>query len=709
MNKLLSTFLSLCFLINLGYAQLKELDFDQLWGRKNSITQDIPTIRGWADNDHYIILDPSDRKQYKVNVKNGNKELYIPKPSTDIQVYSKENDIYIQYGQEDPKRLTHTAEELEENPTLSPDNNFVAYTQKGNLYILEVTSGKINQVTFDGTDVIYNGWSSWVYYEEILGRPTRYKAFWWSPDSKKIAFMRFDDTQVPMFPIYVSTGKHGYLEETRYPKAGDENPKVKIGFVDIDKINEEIVWADFDMNEDQYFGQPYWAYDSQTIMVQWMNRDQTDLIFYEVNPESGQKKQIYSEHQDSWINLDHDERITYLSDNKHYILKSDQTGWAHYYLYKLDGTLVNPLTTGAWQVSKIQHIDEKEKTLYFTARKENSTRHDLYRVDFSGKGLKRLSFGDYSHQISFSPDGKHFITTYSNIKTPTQIALLDNKGKVVKEIANSKSADFDQYNIGKTELVYVTSDDGQYQLPLVITYPINFDESKEYPVIMSIYGGPDAGTVYDTWKGTYNQFWAKEGIIQIAADHRASGHFGKEGVALMHQKLGHWEMIDYETIARWMKEKPYVKKDKLLITGHSYGGYITCLALTKSSDYFDYGIAGAPVTSWELYDTHYTERFMDRPQDNPKGYADGSVLNYVDGYKGVLRIMHGDMDDNVHMQNTMQLVDALTDRKKHFELMIYPGSRHGFDAKKNGYDFGERVRFYYQYLLERPVPADFGN
>src|SRR5690606_29448677 len=307
-----------------------------------------------------------------------------------------------------------------------------------------------------------------------------------------------------------------------------------------------------------YFGQPYWSFNSNTIMVQWMNRDQSNLKFYEVNPADGSKKEIYDEKQPSWINLDHDERITYLADNKHYILKSDKTGWAHYYLYTLNGTLVNPITSGDWQVSALQYIDERNKAVYFTARKENSATVDLYRVDYSGKNLKRLTFGDYTHQVKVSPDGKYFITTYSNVNTPTKVALLDNNGKVVKELADSKSSEFAAYNIGKTEYFTIKSDDGKYDLPVIITYPVNFDENKEYPVVMSIYGGPDAGTVRNTWKGTANQFWAQEGIVQIACDHRASGHFGKQGVALMHRNLGNWEMVDYITVAKWLKAKPWV-------------------------------------------------------------------------------------------------------------------------------------------------------
>ncbi|MEJ5056323.1 S9 family peptidase [Sphingobacterium sp. MYb382] len=705
MRKIILSSLFGLLLLSTAQGQTKSLSFPQAWGREYSVTKPINRIKGWADANHYIESDAKDGRDYSVHVKTGQRALYTPAAKADVGVFVKDKDIFIQYGKGDAKRLTNSPEVEEKNPTLSPDGSYVAFTRQNDLYAVHVADGKEVRYTNDGTDVIYNGWSSWVYFEEILGRPTNYKAFWWSPDSKQLAFMRFDDTKVPMFPIYVSKGQHGYLEETRYPKAGDANPEVKVGFVKAE--GSPVVWADFNEKMDQYFGQPYWSFDSKSIMVQWMNRDQNNLKFYTVNPISGQKSEIYDEQQPSWINLDHDERITYLADNKHYILKSDKSGWAHYYLYTLSGTLVNPITTGDWQVQSLQYIDEKNKVVYFTARKENSATVDLYRVDYTGKNFKRLTFGDYTHNVQVSPDGKYFITNYSNVSTPNKVALLDQDGKIVKELSDSRATDFADYKIGKTEYFTIKSDDGKFDLPVIITYPVDFDVNKVYPVVMSIYGGPDAGTVKNTWKGTANQFWAQEGVIQVSCDHRASGHFGKQGVALMHRNLGHWELIDYITVVKWLKAKSWVAPHKLLITGHSYGGYMTCLALTKGADYFDFGIAGAPVTSWELYDTHYTERWMDTPQDNPEGYKAGSVLTYANQYKGVLRIMHGDLDDNVHLQNTTQLVDALTDRNVPFELMIYPGSRHGFDRSKSAYDFKERVRFYYQYLLEKPVPKAF--
>jgi dipeptidyl-peptidase-4 len=685
-----------------GQAQLKKLNQQQIFAGKPSLTNPLSVITGWSDDSHYIEMNVQDRKLYAIDIKSGAKSPYTPPPVSNVNVSVDQNDIYIKYGKDEPKRLTNNKDE-EKNPVLSPDGKYIAFTRNNDLFAVDTESGKEIRYTNDATDVIYNGWSSWVYYEEILGRPTNYRAFWWAPDSKHIAFMRFDDTKVPMFPIYGSTGQHGYVEKTRYPKAGDPNPEVKVGFVKT--TGGPIVWADFDEKNDQYFGTPFWSYDSSNLMVQWMNRGQDNLKFYSVNPITGAKKEIYDEKQSSWISLDDSDRIEYLKDKKHYILQSDKTGWAHFYLYTLDGKLINPITSGKWQINNLVHVDEKNKVIYFMARKEASTRTDLYRVDYSGKNLKRLTFGDYTHQVQMSPAGTYFITTYSNVSTPQKRTLLDNTGKVIKELGDSKAADFDQYVFGRTEMITIPTDDG-YNLPAVITYPTNFDQNKKYPVVMSIYGGPNAGTVSNTWKGVANQWWANEGIIQIAVDHRASGQFGKAGVALMHRNLGKWEMKDYTTAARWLKAKPFVDNKKLLITGHSYGGYMTCMALTMGADDFDFGYAGAPVTSWELYDTHYTERYMDTPKENPEGYKNGSVLTYVNNYKGLLRIMHGDMDDNVHMQNTIQLIDKLQNANKHFELMIYPGGRHGWGGIKTPHDRVERIRFYYQNLLNKPVPEE---
>jgi dipeptidyl-peptidase-4 len=274
-----------------------------------------------------------------------------------------------------------------------------------------------------------------------------------------------------------------------------------------------------------------------------------------------------------------------------------------------------------------------------------------------------------------------------------------------------KGPDFDKYQLAQTKLTTVKSSDGAFDLPVSITYPLNFDSTKKYPVWITIYGGPDAGTVFDRWKpsGGLTQWWAQEGIIQVSMDNRSSGHFGKKGMNYIYKQLGKWEIEDYTTCAKWIRSQPWADATKIGISGGSFGGYISCMALTYGADVFTHGIANYSVTDWKLYDTHYTERFMNKPQDNPEGYKNTAVLTYVNRYKGLLRIVHGTTDDNVHMQNSLQLINALEDRGKHFELMMYPDQRHGIQGGKSYHNFMETCRFIYENMLNKPLPREFSE
>lgn len=712
-------------------AQQKQISNSDLLANKlpKNLYNNLPTILKWIDDEHVILYQKLDKdtvaKNYILDIKTGtftetmmgaktingvefrNSGL-VNKPSVSpfgksVMVWDKDL-FYSNNGME--TRLTNDQGE-EKNPTFSPDSNYIGYSKNNNLYSYDLRTKKEVQLTSDGAGTILNGYASWLYYEEIFGRSTHYRAFWWSPDSKILAYMHFDESKVPIFPIYVSEGQHGYIEETRYPLAGDKNPEVKIGMVSPDGGN--TIWADFNAKDDQYFGWCTWKPDNQALLVYWMNRGQNNLKIFAVNTTDGSKKEWYNETQQTWIDLEDrvGGRVNFLKNDKGVIIQSDKSGWNHLYLYNTDGLFRNAITSGKFTVTSIGLIDEKNEIIYFTAQgRENTARTDLYRVKFNGSDIKRLTFGEYNHaKISLSPGGKYFITTYSNTATPTRMSLVDNNGKLIRELGDMKGAETGQYALAKTELIRIKSEDGLYDLPALVTWPATMDPNKKYPLLLSIYGGPNAGTVTDSWYWSANrQFYANEGLIQVSFDHRASGHFGKEGMNYLYHNLGFWEMADYTTMAKWFIRNRQADPAKIAITGFSYGGYMSAYALTYGADVFTHGMAGGSVVDWRLYDTHYTERYMGTPQNNPDGYKSSSVLTYTDRYKGVLQIVHGTSDDNVHMQNSMQLVSALQDKGKDFEFMLYPGGRHGWGGAKGIHFNNLKTKFIYKYLLEKQAP-----
>lgn len=708
MTKKIFTLLCLFFSI-ISIAQKKELTADQYFKNNfKGIIQPLPVFNMWVDDDQFVYT--KDGKKYLYNCKS-NKEMEYMEPTVNKgsiklspMVVAKSNNLYVRKNTEDIQITFDEAKE--QNPIVSPDGNYVAYTKNNNLYTTDLNTKKETQLTNDGSDVILNGYLSWVYMEEIIGRASNYKGFWWSPDSKQIAYFRSDDTNVPTFTITDAQGQHGLVEVQRYPKSGDKNPEVKIGFVA--PTGGNTTWADFNAKDDQYFGQPNWRLDGKGLWVNWMNRGNDHLIVYEVNAQDGSKKEIYVEKQKTWIDLDDNDRIQFLGNGKGFLMLSDKTGWKHVYLHDMNGKLINPITQGNFTVLNIDKIDEKNQILYFTARsKENTARRDYYSVKMNGKDLKRLTFGDFNHQVSISPNGKNLITTYSNATNPSTLAVVNTKNVKPLVLGTATGSDFNNYNLAKTEVVRVKSDDGKYDMPLKITWPTNFDKTKKYPVLISIYGGPDAGTVWDTWSLNGTQQWyAKEGLIQVAMDHRASGHFGKEGVNYMHRNLGYWEMVDYKTMVKWLIDNAAVDPTRVCITGFSYGGYMSCYALTHSADVFTHAMAGGSVIEWSLYDSHYTEKLMDTPTENPEGYKTSSVLTYADKYKGVLQLVHGVIDDNVHLQNSMQLLSKIQDLKKDVEFMSYSGGRHGWGGAKGLHFQNLKTKFIYKYLLQKEIPKE---
>ena len=670
------------------------------------------------------------------------------------------------------------------NLTYSPDSTKIAFTRNNDLYVVDIASGVETRLTFDGTELILNGYASWVYYEEILGRSSNYRAFWWSPDSRKIGFYRFDNTEVPVFPIYSAYGKDyaghisyplpsppgspspkvtnlglgGSLSETRYPKCGQTNPQVRIGVVDLegrflaDAQNDnkgaqnEICWADFDQTEDQYFGIPFWGPDSKEFFIARMPRLQNTIDLYAVNVADGSKRIVYHETYKTWLNWFNG---VVFSEKGLYMAREFETGWQQIYFLSYDGSQFRRLTSGTnWSIS-IVRVDEKKGDVYFTAKRDATVRQALYKVDSKGV-ITALTDPAYNVVgVRFSPDGKHFIASYSNVTTPTRVAFFQNTGGIVSlghggeiakanltgpivqklkvgkyglqglVVANAAKADYNPSKYALGQLVHMTTPDG-FVLPGMIVYPKGFDPSVKYPVHVDIYGGPNTPVVRDRWSepNKNTQWWSDNGIIQIWVDPRAGGHNGRAGLDMIYKQLTVNEVKDFCSWGEWLQSQPFVKADKIGVEGFSFGGTMTAMLVMRASDKFHYGIAGGGVYDWALYDSHYTERYMDTPQNNPEGYEVSKVLNYVTEYpveygskssnaseiqngrdEVMLKLTHGTGDDNVHHQNTLQLVDELHKAKKKFEFMIYPDGMHGYYDYQGAHFLLANRDFWLQYLF----------
>ena len=579
------------------------------------------------------------------------------------------------------------------NLTYSPDSTRLAFTRANDLWVVDIASGAEKRLTWDGTETIMNGYASWVYYEEIFGRPSKYRAFWWSPDSQTLAFYRFDDTQVPMFPIYSPFGQDGTLRRTHYPKAGERNPEVRIGFAKV--ADGSITWADFNPEEDQYFGTPFWSTDSRTFFVAREPRIQNTLDLYAVSPADGGKRAIYHEQVPTWLDWMEDMLFT---DKGLYMVRSFETGWQQIYFLSYDGATLKRLTDGPnWRISLLRA--EKDGTVYFLAERDSHVRKALYKVSPKGVITALTDTAMNVASAQFAPDGKHFITLASNLRTPWEVRLHDLKGHSTLVGAQSGEA----YG----ELVSITVDG--LELPGVIYYPDNFDPAKKYPVHVDIYGGPDTPLVHDSWVAPARYKWYREnGIIQLIADCRAAGHNGRAGTDAIYKHLNTIEVSDFIEWAKWLQSLPYVKGDKIGVEGFSFGGTMTTALVATASDYYHYGIAGGGVYEWALYDTHYTERFMSTPQDNPDGYRESAVLKLVKSYpvkvgqadgSVMLKLTHGTGDDNVHFQNTLQLIDVLHQMNADFELMIYPDGMHGYRGYQGRHFQEANYDFWKRYLL----------
>ena len=588
------------------------------------------------------------------------------------------------------------------NVTPSPDGTKEAFTRDNDLWIRSLPDSTETRLTFDGSELILNGYASWVYYEEIFGRPSRYRAFWWSPDSQRLGFYRFDNSAVPMFPIYSPFGQDGTLHQTRYPKAGEPNPSVRIGIIEA-RAGAEPVWGDFDDSPEQYFGTPFWGADSQELYVSREPRRQSVLDLYAVSVHDGSRRPVYhEEYPDAWVEWIEGMIFT---DKGLYMARNFETGWEQIYFLGYDGTLKR-LTDGENWGIRLLKVDEKKGDVWFTAKRDNRLHTTFYRLDRKGRVT---ALTDPEMNLSgawISEDGKTFEAVASTARDPNRMVSgrTDKYTMKVDSVLVEGQADRPVPEVVKIE------NDG-FDLYGLMSLPANFDPAKKYPVQMQLYGGPGTPYVRDSWQDRdASDAWCYEnGVIYIVVDPRSSGENGRRGMDQAFRRMTVIELQDYIAWAKWLQALPYVDGSRIGVKGFSFGGTTTAMLVLRYPQYFRCGIAGGGVYDWHLYDTHYTERFMDTPQANPEGYAEASVMTWVpqvfagDGPKplpNALCLTHGTGDDNVHFQNTLQLIDALQKAGYQFELRIYPDGMHGYRGRQHEHDVAAESIFWEKWLLD---------
>ena len=581
------------------------------------------------------------------------------------------------------KRLTQTLAE-EESVTFSPDNQWISFIRENDLYVIDVSTGAEKQLTTGSSDTLLNGKLSWVYWEEVYDHTD--VPYTWSPDSSAIAYLQTDDSPVPISTFVNFKPATQEVVRQRYPKAGQPNPKVRLGIVTV--LSAKTNWMD--CGEYEYLVRFNWLPDSSAIAVQTMNRQQSELKLLIADKKTGASKMILEEKQPAWININ--DALYFFKKNSQFIWMSERDGYQHLYLYQLDGTLIRQLTKGEFMVlasdgrltsgnGGLVGVDEKRGIVYFTSNRETLKDYHLYRVGLDGKGLQRISSGKGVHVVEFSPGMKYYLDTYSNSSHPDEFSLYKANGKKLKTITPSAKELLAPWQLEPPEFHFFKADDG-LELPIMMFKPFRYDaaKTKSYPALIYIYGGPGAQQVRDQWstrRALFFNLLNREGFFHFVVEVRAGLAKNKAiETSVYKHAYGMQNVKDILAAVKWIKQIPAVDPGRIGIWGGSGGGCTTLYTMTHS-DVFKAGISLFPVSDWHYYDSIYTERYQSTPQDNPEGYRDTSCELFAHQLKGRLLIVHGTYDDNVHPQNTYAFIDQLIKYNIQFELMIYPWRKHG--------------------------------
>ncbi|MFN0133549.1 MAG: DPP IV N-terminal domain-containing protein [Phycisphaerales bacterium] len=605
-----------------------------------------------------------------------------------VAVVEHQGDLYSARTDGSEARRLTASPAREEMPTLSPDGQFVAFVRDNDLWVVDVATATERALTTGGHDKLRHGKNDWVYFEEVFNRS--WQAFWWSPDSSRIAYLTIDSSPVPAFTIANDARFEQDVEVSPYPKPGQPNPIASLSVVTVGGSEPaKVDLSGYDPAGTLIMGVGWWP-DSAGGYALLANRTQTWIDVARFGPDGGTPTTLFRETTEAWV----DATTPKFLDDGSFLFLSERSGFRHIYHYAKDGKLKHQLTDGEWEVRSISLVDEKAGRVFFSGCKDSPIAENLYRVALDGSGFTRITTGPGTHRAEISPDGAMYIDSNSSAGNPTRVHLraVDGDG-VLRTLDTNPVRDLARYDLGKFEMVTIpVGDDFVMNGSLVL--PPDFDPTKKYPVWFMTYAGPQSPTVFDSWSGrTWDHVLATAGVVVFRADPRAATWQGAKHAWASYKQFGVRELADIEAAINWLAEKPWIDAGRVGMSGHSFGGFMTSFAMTHSGT-FAAGIAGAPVTDWADYDSIYTERLMQTPQENPDGYRATSVTRAAKDLRGRLLLIHGMIDDNVHLQNTTRLVRALQQANRPFEMMLYPESRHGIGGRhyqRLQYDFIRRT------------------
>lgn len=689
------------FIISTSFAQ-RLITLEDIWSKNTFAAQSAPGFNFMKDGRHYTLLENNAIQQYDLTTGNVVQTILDATPLSGKAGFNGQMQDYT-FSADEQKvlvmseleplyrrsykgkffiydRQTKTLEALFDKGKVSlaffnPQGTKVAFVFDNNLYLKDLASKAIQQITTDGAhNKIINGGMDWVYEEEFALT----RGYEWSPDGQKIAYYRFDESLVPefMLTLYHNESYPDYVP-FKYPKVGENNSVISIYLYDVN--TGKTVQAETGEETNIYIPRIRWMTNNELCIFR-MNRHQDQLELLQTNVNNGATTVIFSEKNKYYIEEETLDNIIFLKDGKSFLLTSERDGWRHIYLASIDGK-VQQLTKGNWEVSNVYGVDEAKGMVYYQAAEKSPMERQVYAIGLDGKGKKELASQAGWNGATFSSTFDYFVLNYSTINTPPTYTVYDRNGKVIRVIENNQklASKMTAYKMSPATFFQFRTKQGNVDLNGWMIKPTDFKENRKYPVLMFVYGGPGSQQVTDAWKGA-NYLWfqllAEQGFVVACVDNRGTGGRGEEFKKMTYLQLGKYETIDQIEAAKFLGAQPYIDRNRIGIFGWSYGGYMSSLCILKGNDVFESAIAVAPVTNWKWYDSIYTERYMRTEEENPEGYRDNSPVNFADKLRGNYLLVHGMGDDNVHFQNTAEMANALIAANKQYDTYFYPNRNH---------------------------------